>query len=77
MNCQEVLGKHLPNYLDQDLLGEVCRQIEEHLAQCPHCRVEVSTLKKTIELYHQIPSKDVPGTVEERLFKVLDLDPRR
>jgi len=73
MNCQELLNMHLPNYLDQELLGEVCKQIEEHLAQCPHCRVEVNTLRKTIELYHKMPSGTVPGEVENRLFRVLDL----
>jgi anti-sigma factor RsiW len=76
MKCGDV-EVLISDYLDQELLGEVCRQIEEHLAQCPHCRVEVSTLKRTIELYHRIPSCDVPGTVESRLFKVLNLDPTR
>jgi anti-sigma factor RsiW len=76
MKCGDV-EVLISDYLDQELLGEVCRQIEEHLAQCPHCRVEVSTLKKTIEMYHRIPSCGVPGAVEDRLFKVLDLGEKR
>jgi len=76
MTCQEVLGRHLPSLLDQDLLEELCKQIDEHLAQCPHCRVEVNTLKRTIELYHRMPARDLPGEVEDRLFKVLDLGPK-
>ena len=73
MNCKEVLGQ-LSEYLDQEVLGEVCRELEQHIAACQHCRIEVNTLRHTIELYKRMPSTDVPGSVEERLFKVLRLD---
>jgi hypothetical protein len=63
-------------YLDQELVGEICRQIEDHLLSCQHCRVEINTLRKTIELYHRMPSRELPGEVEDRLFKVLDIKTR-
>ncbi|HVP39774.1 MAG TPA: zf-HC2 domain-containing protein [Candidatus Saccharimonadales bacterium] len=72
MNCLDVMGR-LSDYIDQEVAGEVCKELEAHLATCPHCRIEVNTLRRTVELYHRIPSSHVPGEVEERLFKVLNL----
>ena len=50
MDCQDVLDQ-LADYLDDDARSELCRQIEEHLARCRDCQVEVDTVKKTIVLY--------------------------
>jgi hypothetical protein len=37
--------------------------------------VVVNTLAKTISLYRQMPSPELPSAVKERLFAVLDLKP--
>ena len=70
MNCRDVLGR-LSDYLDQEAVAEVCRELEAHIKECEHCRIEVNTLKRTVELYKSIPCCEVPGTVKERLFKVI------
>jgi anti-sigma factor RsiW len=72
-DCRRYLGS-LSEYFDGDLSAELCQALEAHMAQCDHCRVVVNTFNKTIVLYHQLPTPDVPDAVKERLYKVLHLD---
>lgn len=75
MGCDE-LFEALKDYLDGDAKQEVCDAIEEHMRECPDCRVHVNTLKGTIELYKSAGSKEMPQEAKERLYRVLRLDPR-
>ncbi len=68
------LRTQLPDYLDGAAKESICRAIEEHLAGCADCRVQVDTLKKTITLYRTAPREAVPNDVHERLVRVLNLD---
>ena len=73
-NCQELLGS-LSLYIDGELPPELCRELEQHLAECDNCRVVLNTTKRTIDLVHApIEKLDVPEDVRERLFKRLNLD---
>lgn len=71
--CRHYLGS-LSEYVDGELCDELCRELEAHMAECENCRVVVNTLSKTVALYHQLPAPDMPNTVRERLYKVLNLD---
>jgi hypothetical protein len=73
MKCREVFER-LSDYLDQEAVAEVCKELEAHIKECEHCRIEVNTLKRTVELYKRMPCCDVPGGVKERLFKVIKFD---
>ena len=73
MNCREVRAK-MSEFLDAEIAAEVLTELRGHLHDCNDCRIEVDTLKRTIELYQKIPSTRIPGAVEERLFKTLKLD---
>lgn len=66
----------LKDYLDGDAKEEICRAIEEHLHECPKCRVHVNTLKGTIELYKSLGGKKMPAGAKERLHKILKIDPK-
>ena len=70
--CQRLLGQ-LSDYVDGELEQTMCEEIEHHLADCQNCRVVVDTLSKTVALYRTQGQSPVPGDVEERLYKVLDL----
>ncbi len=70
MDCQEVLDQ-LADYLDDDARAELCRQIEEHLAKCRNCQVEVDTVKKTIVLYQMDSRVEVPVRVTAELQAAL------
>jgi anti-sigma factor (TIGR02949 family) len=73
-NCEELLGS-LSAYIDGDLSAELCRELEQHLAECNDCRVVLNTTKRTIDLVHSpIEKPDLPEDVRERLFKRLNLD---
>jgi anti-sigma factor RsiW len=73
--CKALLGL-LSDYVDGDLSDDLCREIENHTAECQNCRIVVDTLRKTISLYHASASEaaEIPGEVRERLFKTLNLE---
>jgi anti-sigma factor (TIGR02949 family) len=73
-DCKHLLGS-LSEYVDGELQGELCAELERHLAECHNCRIVVDSLNKTISLYHVTAQHaDVPDGVRERLFRRLDLD---
>ena len=72
--CHDFLST-LSDYIDGDLSAELCADLERHLCECDRCRVVVDTLKKTIELYQDLPDEDgLPEDVRARLYARLDLD---
>jgi len=71
--CQHLLGQ-LSDYVDGELERTICEEIERHLADCQNCRVVVDTLGKTVALYQTWGQAPIPGEVEERLYKVLNLE---
>ncbi len=71
--CQRLLGQ-LSDYVDGELERTMCEEIERHLADCQNCRVVVDTLSKTVALYRTQGRAPLPGDVEERLYKVLNLE---
>lgn len=71
--CKEWLGS-LSDYVDGDMDGDLCADLEKHLQECPNCQVVVNTMRKTIELYHDAADEIVPDDVRERLFACLQLD---
>ena len=73
-DCNTFL-ESLSEYVDGVLDSALCKEIEDHIADCDDCRVVVDTFKKTIYLYHKISEKrTMPAEVRERLFHRLDLD---
>ncbi len=70
--CHDLLDG-LSDYLDDEASGELCAEIERHLAGCEKCRIVVDTLRKTVTLYHQLPQPLMPAAARERLYKRLDL----
>jgi anti-sigma factor RsiW len=73
--CRSLLGS-LSEYVDGTLGDELCKEIENHVAECQDCHIVVDTLRKTISLYHQSAAEvsEVPDVVRERLFRTLNLD---
>ena len=71
--CQHLLGQ-LSDYVDGELEQTMCEEIERHLADCQNCRVVVDTLSKTVALYRAQGQYPLPGDVQERLYRVLNLE---
>ncbi len=75
--CLE-LKAQLSDYIDGDLNEGLCKELEEHLANCDNCRVVVDTLRKTILLYRHYDSNGaMPAVAHDRLIHVLGLDGTR
>jgi len=73
-DCKHLLGS-LSDYLDGELEGDLCAELERHLSECDNCRIVVDSLNKTITLYHTTAQHvDVPEGVHQRLFRRLDLE---
>ena len=71
LTCQEVLDQ-LSDYLDEDARAELVEGVDLHLGNCPHCRVEVDTLKRTIEIYRRDEKVAIPVKLSEKLQLALD-----
>jgi predicted anti-sigma-YlaC factor YlaD len=61
------------DYLDRDLRQRACRKVDEHLKQCPDCKLYLDTLNKSITLYRGLGDVPVPKDVESRLFATIRL----
>jgi anti-sigma factor RsiW len=59
-------------YLDGALPDDVMALVEEHLADCPHCREYLAQMRTTIALERDLSEGDVdamPDDVRERLLR--------
>lgn len=59
MKCKDIFDK-LGDYLDQELDGDICKEIESHIKDCEPCIAFINTLKKTVELFHSVAKPDEP-----------------
>jgi anti-sigma factor RsiW len=62
-------------YLEGTLPDDVTRLVEEHLADCPHCREYLAQMRRTIALTHEIGERDVdrmPAELRDRLRRAFD-----
>ncbi len=71
--CAEWLDR-ISLYLDGELAEQLCRELEQHLAECPDCHVVFNTTRRTIELYRRYGRVSMPEGARERLFRVLNLE---
>ena len=76
LDCGEV-RERLSEFIDGPELDELCRAIEEHLAHCHDCRVEVDTLRRTIVLYQADKEMRAPVAVSARLQAALSKEYQR
>ena len=65
-SCPDVLTM-LSKKLEYEISPDVCAQMEEHVADCPHCRDVCNSLKKTLALCKALPTPTVPQHVQESL----------
>lgn len=73
-DCKPFMER-LCDALGEDLFSPLCRELQDHLKQCPDCSLQVDTIKRTVELYQALPPKKVPSEVRERLWARLKLPP--
>lgn len=72
MECLNTLDQ-ICEALGEDIDSPLCKEIEEHLKDCPKCCAHVDSIKKVVHLYQRVENDEVPEAVDERLWKVLNL----
>lgn len=71
ITCQEVIDQ-LWEFLDDDARAELRTEIDGHLTDCSHCRVEVDSLRKTVLMFRADDVAKTPIHLSERLRASLD-----
>ena len=69
-SCPDVLTL-LSKKLEDEISPEVCAEMEEHVAGCPHCRGVCASLKRTLALCKALPTPTVPQHVQDSLRKAV------
>jgi anti-sigma factor RsiW len=70
MKCEELLAM-LNDYVDGGIDPGVCEEFEKHLAGCNPCQVVVDNIRKTISLYKEGQTYELPLRFQERLHSAL------
>ncbi len=68
--CRD-LAAQLGLYLEGEAGAGVCAALEAHLATCADCRALVATLRKTIQLAHDLPPPPLPDGARQRLLDAM------
>ena len=76
MKCSDVINQ-LSDYLDAEAAAELCASLEAHLVECPGCRVQIDTVRKTISLYRSELPLECPEQVRVRLHTILSFEYRK
>lgn len=71
MLCEE-FGKMLDNY--EHLTDEEKLSLNEHAAQCAHCREELDFMLRMLDQLNTLPAIEVPADFSDKLNKRLDLE---
>jgi anti-sigma factor RsiW len=69
--CREFV-EDVTAYLDGALPDDVTALVEQHLADCPHCREYLNQMRQTIAMTRALTNDDVdtmPADVRERLMQ--------
>ena len=67
--------KQICDFMGEDLDAPACREVAEHLKTCPTCQVQLDTVRRTVTMCREMEdNKEIPSDVQDRLFKVLNLD---
>lgn len=54
-------------YVDGELQGEERRKLEDHLQNCPKCRVCLATLTQSIRICKKVGTRPVPQSLSLKL----------
>lgn len=75
-HCLEMFKK-LSEYIDGELDTLTCKELEEHVKECVACKSCLATLKKTVNICHEMGTNPVPAEVSQRLKAMIQNMPRQ
>jgi anti-sigma factor (TIGR02949 family) len=62
----------LADYLERQLPPSLQRELEEHLAKCPHCVTQLRTYQSTVSLLRSLREEDLPPELRLTLKSFID-----
>jgi RNA polymerase sigma-70 factor (ECF subfamily) len=69
-SCPDVLSM-LSRKLEDEISPEVCAEMEQHVAGCPHCTSLCDSLKRTLAVCKALPTPEVPAHVQASLRRAV------
>ena len=69
LTCQEVV-ELVTEYLENALLAEMRKQLEEHVADCPGCATYLGQVRQTIDILHQLAQKPAFSASKQELLEI-------
>jgi len=73
VNCKEIY-RLLSDFIDDELDYEFEREIEQHLNTCKCCLSLINTFRKTINLFNEIETIEVPEKTHKQLWKAIRIE---
>lgn len=70
LTCKDFL-RELSDYLDDSLDPDLRAELAKHVKECPNCWVVCDTTKKTLQVFKGMEAKQVPESLRERVWAVL------
>jgi len=73
-NCIDVL-KNLCSYIDKELSGKCCEEIENHLKKCPKCQCELKKMESILSLCkksRESMTDDEKKKIKENIFNLIE-----
>ena len=71
LTCNQFLDE-LSDYLDDSVQGQLRKELQDHVSECPNCWVVVDTTKKTLQVYKGMEPDPLPEELKTRLMRALD-----
>ncbi len=65
-HCLEMFKK-LSEYIDGELDQLNCEELENHLSDCPTCKICMITLKQTVNLCKEVKDNPVPESFSDKM----------
>lgn len=69
VDCDEV-RRRASDYLESDLSEKERKWIQKHLEMCLNCNSFMDTLRSTISMLGELPSKAIPNSLKEKLLHI-------
>ena len=69
LTCQEVV-ELVTEYLENALLSEMRKQLEEHVADCPGCGTYLEQVRQTIGMLHRLAQEPVFSASKQELIEI-------
>ena len=68
LTCQQVV-ELITDYLENVLLAETRKRLEDHVADCPGCETYIEQIRQTIGMLHQLAAEPAFPAMKHELLQ--------